>query len=331
MRKFIFVAVLSTAASSTAVILYFIRKHLFKQPTWTGSNVKLDGKTIVVTGSNSGIGKEVALDFAQRGAQVILACRDVTSARNVAEEFRKNTHNWKIVAMSLDLADFKSIREFVKQLKLRETKIDILVNNAGVFYLPYSVTKDGFETVFQVNYLGPFLLTLLCLDLLKNSASGRIINVSSHGHRLCDKIEFSNNESYGKFKAYAQSKAALILFTRTLSQKLQGTNTTVNAVNPGNVDSNMFRHFPILSNPILRLVQWPTRKLIFKSCYDGAQNIIHCAIEPTVLNISGKYFNSNFIEEEPSALTKDSQLAQRLWNDSLKIISFVRNIKLEII
>ena len=152
------------------------------------SKAKLNGKTAIITGSNTGIGKETAKELAKRGARIIMACRNIKEGIKAADEIKQITGNDNVVVKELDLASFKSIRNFAGNINSYEVRVDILVNNAGVFLCPQSKTEDGFEMHFGVNYLGHFLLTLLLVEKIKKSSSARIINLTSNLHR-------SNNTS----------------------------------------------------------------------------------------------------------------------------------------
>uniref|UniRef100_A0A3Q2GSF6 Retinol dehydrogenase 11 n=1 Tax=Equus caballus TaxID=9796 RepID=A0A3Q2GSF6_HORSE len=189
------------------------------------STVQLLGKVAVVTGANTGIGKETAKELAQRGARVYLACRDVQKGELVAREIQTVTGNQEVLVKKLDLADTKSIRAFAKGFLAEEKHLHILINNAGVMMCPYSKTADGFEMHMGVNHLGHFLLTLLLLEKLKESAPSRIVNVSSFAHHL-GRIHFHNLQGekfYSAGLAYCHSKLANILFTRELARRLKVT------------------------------------------------------------------------------------------------------------
>ena len=185
------------------------------------------GKTAIVTGANTGIGKETALDFAKRGARVILACRDEEKAKDAARDIITETGSDKVVVRIVDLASFESVRAFAKLINETEERLDILVNNAGLDG-SYRVTKDGYELIFQVNYISHFLLTLLLMEKLKKSAPSRIVNVSSlmHETRYADLQldDFTlSKEKFVKIKSrYSQSKLAQVVFTRELSKRLEG-------------------------------------------------------------------------------------------------------------
>ena len=185
------------------------------------------GKTAIVTGANTGIGKETALDFAKRGARVILACRDEEKAKDAARDIIAETGSDKVVVRIVDLASLESVRAFAKLINETEERLDILVNNAGLDG-SYKVTKDGYELIFQVNYISHFLLTLQLMEKLKKSVPSRIVNVSSLMHEIryadlqLDDFTLSK-EKFGKIKSrYCQSKLAQVVFTKELSKRLEG-------------------------------------------------------------------------------------------------------------
>ena len=209
------------------------------------SRARLDGKTVIITGGNSGIGLETAVDLAKRNARVILACRSVEKGENAAVDVRKRSGNDNVVFVQLDLASLDSIREFAEKILEEEPQIDILINNAGVMIIPERrLTKDGLEMQFGTNHLGHFLLTNLLLDRIKEAPSARIVNVSSMAYRF-GSIDFQNlnsERSYSRFSAYNNSKLANILFTRSLAKRLQGTNVTANALHPGGIRTGLQQH-----------------------------------------------------------------------------------------
>ena len=213
------------------------------------SQARLDGKTVIITGANTGIGLETAVDLAKRNARVILACRSVERGETAAVEVRKRSGNDNAVFIQLDLASLDSVREFAAKILEEEPRIDILINNAGVTNNAFTKSTDGFELTFAVNHLGHFLLTNLLLDCIKEAPSARIINISSSVYRggQINLNDINLERSYGAFEAYAQSKLANILFTRKLAKELQGTGVTVNAVHPGLIYTNIFRHYLNLS------------------------------------------------------------------------------------
>ena len=210
------------------------------------SKAKLNGKTVIITGGNTGIGKETALDLAKRKARVILACRNGERGEKAALEIRKASNNQNVEYRHLDLASLASVRQFAEQILEEDIPVDILINNAGIMRCPHWKTEDGFEMQFGVNHLGHFLLTNLLLERINEAPSGRIVNVSSKAYLRCKGINFddlNSEKEYNSWGAYQQSKLANVLFTRSLAERLKGTNTTVNCLHPGVIWTELGRHW----------------------------------------------------------------------------------------
>ena len=210
----------------------------------------------------------------------------------------------------LDLASFASIKKFSAEILGEESRIDILINNAGIMRCPYWKTEDGFEMQFGVNYLGHFLLTNLLLDRIKESPSGRIVVVSSLGHKRCIGINFddiNSIESYDPRAAYCQSKLANNLFTLALSKRLSGTSVTVNCLHPGIIYTELGRH---LNTPWwMKIILLPVALLIMKTPWQGAQTNIYCAVAEELEGVSGCYF-ADCKEKEPSPVALDELVAE---------------------
>jgi len=212
-----------------------------------GGDIRLDERVAIVTGANSGIGKETARVLVKMGAYVVLACRDVDKANDVLEWIKNDTGiEDNAVVIPLDLGSFASIKNFVSEFHEKNLPLHILINNAGVMATPERTTEDGLEYQMGINHFGHFLLTYLLLDDIKKSAPARIVNVSSMAHRN-GKISFENihlqNGEYGSWKAYGQSKLANILFTKALARKFEeeGVNVTANSLHPGVIATDLFR------------------------------------------------------------------------------------------
>lgn len=284
--------------------------------SWSSAQ-RLDGKTVVITGANTGIGKETAIDLAKRGARIIIACRDMEKGQAALKEVIETSANENVTCMKLDLSDSKSIREFAESINKGEDKLNILINNAGVMVCPYGKTANGFELQIGVNHMGHFLLTYLLLDLIKKSAPARIINVSSMAHTWGSiNLEDINSEkSYDKRGAYSQSKLANVLFTRSLAKRLQGTGVTTYSLHPGVVQTDLWRHLSGPQQFVMKVVSPFT-----KSSTEGAQTTIFCAVEPALENESGGYY-SDCAPAKCSAPAQDEDLAQKLWELSCKMLS----------
>ena len=252
------------------------------------SKTRLDGKIVVITGANTGIGKETALQLSLRGAKIYIACRDLNKANEAITDIKKTNSNADITAMALDLSSFKSVREFVKEFSGKESVIDILINNAGIRAAEESKTEDGFETDIQVNYLGPFLLTLLLLPLLKKANKARVISVSG-GIYVISKLHLDNINMTGIFdsmQTYSQSKLALILFTREMARRLgKDSSVKVYAMSPGVVETEAYKKLENknINSPIKR-----------QTVEMGAQTTLYCALEESLDNETGFYYELVF-------------------------------------
>ncbi|GFS25742.1 retinol dehydrogenase 12 [Elysia marginata] len=186
---------------------------------------KLHGKTVVITGCNTGIGFETAKDLALRGGRIIMACRDMEKCEAAAKEIKDVTGNSNVLCKRLDLSSFDSVRTFCEDFNKNETRLDLLINNAGVMMCPKLLTQDGLEMQIGTNHFGHFLLTNLLLDKLKASSPSRIVVLSSRAHTRCKQISFddiNSEKSYDRMKAYAQSKLANVLHVKELAKRLEG-------------------------------------------------------------------------------------------------------------
>ncbi|XP_033126834.1 retinol dehydrogenase 12-like [Anneissia japonica] len=300
-------SVLATGLSLMLLKRYFAGGRCY-------SKAKLTGKVVIVTGANTGIGKETAKDLAQRGAKVILACRDVAKGVKAAVEIGGEN----IEVKKLDLSSLESVRSFAKSVIDKEQRLDILINNAGVFMCPQQETADGFELQFGTNHLGHFLLTNLLLDLMKKSAPSRIVNVSSGAHML-GKMHFDDlnmKDCYTPGNAYNQSKLANVLFTKELARRLKGTGVTCYSLHPGVVRTDIARHLFVG----LRAVVYCVSFIFFKNSKDGAQTTIHCAVEESLENETGFYY-SDCKRVKASRKAQDEEAAKKLWDMSAQMVN----------
>ncbi|XP_074510454.1 retinol dehydrogenase 13 [Sebastes fasciatus] len=284
-------------------------------------SARLDGKTVLITGANTGIGKETTRDLARRGARVVMACRDLTRAERAAEEIRQSTGNGNVVIRHLDLASVYSIRQFAKDFLDSEDRLDILINNAGVMMCPRWLTEDGFETQLAVNHLGHFLLTNLLLPKLKSSAPSRVVTVSSIAHKG-GRIDFDDlffsKKTYSSLESYRQSKLANVLFSRELARRLRGFGVSSFCLHPGVIRTELGRHvqgwFPLLG----ALLSLPSL-LLMKTPRQGSQTTVYCAVTPSLEGQSGRYF-SDCAEKEAAPEGRDDVVARKLWDESARLV-----------
>ncbi|XP_062377522.1 retinol dehydrogenase 12 [Sardina pilchardus] len=280
------------------------------------STARLDEKTVIITGANTGIGKETARDLAKRGARIIMACRDLERGEEAREDIMEDSGNQNVVLKKLDLSSTKSIRDFAELINKEEKRLDILINNAGVMLCPYSKTVDGFEMQIGVNHLGHFLLTFLLLDLIKRSTPARIVNVASVAHTWggIQLDDINSEKSYNARRAYGQSKLANILCTRSLARRLQGSGVTVYALHPGVVQTELWRHVSSVVQVAVRVFTCCT-----KTSVQGAQTSIYCAVEPALEKESGQYY-SDCAPASCSREARDDDMAEKLWQLSTQML-----------
>lgn len=282
-------------------------------------DTRIDGKVVIVTGANAGIGKETAIDLARRGGKIYIACRDLKRGGDALIEIRKESKSEDVHFLQLDLASLDSVRQFSKKFHKLESKLHILINNAAVMACPRTLTTDGFEMQFGTNHLGHFLLTSLLLDLLKAAAPSRIVVVSAllHKHGRIIRDDLMGEISYGKQAAYCHSKLANNLFSHELARKLKGTGVTSNSLHPGVINTELDRHY--FSDGLLKTVFKSTVSVFLKNCIEGAQTTICLAVDPSLEKVSGKYFN-DCEEASESDDAKNEELATWLWKKSEELV-----------
>ncbi|XP_041850552.1 dehydrogenase/reductase SDR family member 13-like [Melanotaenia boesemani] len=315
--------------TAAAVCLYLlVYYHAFRGGRCS-SSVKLEGKTVIVTGSNTGIGKSTALELAKRGARVVLACRSRERAEAAAFDIRRESGNNQVVFMELDLSSLKSVRRFAETFLRTEPRLDILINNAGV--IGPGRTEDGFGMVFGVNHLGHFLLTNLLLERLKQCSPSRVVTVSALLHRLGN-INFplldsrkdlvSGESTWCSFQAYCNSKLCNVLFTRELANRLEGSGVTCYTLHPGVIHTEMGRNMSWW----LQLFLTPISKLLFLDPEGGAQTTLHCALQEGIEPLSGRYFSSCALQQV-GAKGRDDALAKKLWEVSERLTGLSEQVE----
>ncbi|NWW54566.1 RDH14 dehydrogenase, partial [Pedionomus torquatus] len=287
------------------------------------AEASMRGKTVIITGANSGLGRAAAAELLRMQARVIMGCRDRARAERAAQSTRNSiAHQSDGLCAVLSMVMVAACLTLITLLQIKP-RLDVLINNAGVFQCPYMKTEDGFEMQFGVNHLGHFLLTNLLLGLLKNSAPSRIVVVSSKLYKYGEiNFEDLNSEiSYNKSFCYSRSKLANILFARELARRLEGTGVTVNSLHPGIVRTNLGRYvnIPLLAKPLFNLVSWA----FFKTPLEGAQTSIYLASSPDVEGVSGKYFG-DCKEEELLPKAMDDLVARKLWDISEVMVGLLK-------
>lgn len=273
-------------------------------------------KVCVVTGANSGIGRETAERLAELGATIVMVCRNKERGESALTDIKKRSGSNSVELLLADFESLDSVRGLAKEFGERYGSLRVLVNNAGLARPRRSVTVDGFETTFQVNYLSQFLLTNLLLEALKKSVPSRVVNVASAshygGHLNFDDLQMERG--YGVMKAYGQSKLALVLFTYELARRLEGTGVTANCLHPGtaatNIIGNSLGPFAFLGK---------AARLVLISPREGAETSVYLASSPEVEGVTGKYFDQKR-EKQSSAESYDQALAEKLWGVSVKLV-----------
>jgi NAD(P)-dependent dehydrogenase (short-subunit alcohol dehydrogenase family) len=257
-----------------------------KDMNWTVENIPdLKGKTIVVTGGNSGLGFESVKAFAAKGAEVILASRSTEKGEDARIEILKDYPRGIIKVMQLDLGDLESVKSFVSTFKNSYKKLDVLLNNAGIMMTPYFTTKDGFEGQLGTNHLGHFALTGLLLDLVLKTPGARVVNVSSAAHKSgqmdFNNLQYENGKGYKPMKAYGRSKLSNLLFTYELQRKLEAAkkDTIAAAAHPGFALTNIANH---LQSKFLVKMLTPLLKRMAQDQAMGALPQIRACIDPNV-------------------------------------------------
>ena len=279
------------------------------------------GKVVVITGANSGIGKEVAVAVAAMGATSVLACRDLDKATAARREVGERAASDLVGVVALDLADLDSVRTAAATIVDTWGRVDVLVNNAGAISTTRQTTAQGFEQTFGVNHLGHFYLTDLLLDALVESAPARIVNVASVAHHLAWRglpwDDLQHERHYSAIAAYGQSKLANVLFTRGLARWLDPSLVTANAVHPGPVRSGFgmdgdARGLLGLGNRLVRHFEI--------SAQAGADTVIFLAFDPGLEGRTGGYW-ANRHESRVSRVGRSDDEADRLWSESERLLA----------
>ncbi len=271
-------------------------------------------KTIIITGANSGIGKEATLQLAQTGHQVLMLSRDSEKSRIAQQEIVEATGNQNVVLIPVDLAETASIRQAVAEIQANYPKIDVLINNAGIYKVKRAENSNGIEISFAVNYLATFMLSQFLIDNLATSGNGRIVNVVSELYKS-GKINFDDlmlEKNYKVGDAYANAKYASVLFSAELAQKVKEKGVTVNTLHPGVLATEAFRDYPKLLTKLMNLFLEKPQK--------GGERIVYLATDDAVANTTGKYFYK-LDEREIEISPEEKEITERLWKLSEDMIA----------
>jgi retinol dehydrogenase 12 len=267
----------------------------------------LEGRKVIITGANTGIGRSTAVELSRLGAHLVLACRSEERTRPVLDEIKQAGGRAEFVA--LDLADLQSVRSCAQHFLDKDEPLAILVNNAGLAGA-HGTTKDGFEVTFGTNHLGPYLFTRLLLPSLERVKGARVVNVASTGHYRAKGIDWDAvrkpTATRTAFPEYCVSKLANVLFTAELARRAPATVHSY-SLHPGAVASDVWREVPWGLRHVL--------KLFMLSNDQGARTTLYCATNPEVEDHNGRYYDS-CREKRPSKLAQDEQLARTLWEKS---------------
>jgi retinol dehydrogenase 14 len=274
-------------------------------------------KTMLVTGATGGIGLEAAVALARAGHRLVLVGRNMEKAEAAVAQVKKRGSATEVFALACDFSSQAQIRRLAAEYQARYDRLDVLLNNAGLVTPHRTVTEDKIETTFAVNYLAPFLLTTLLLDLVVKSAPARIVNVSSTNHYRgtmdLNDLGFAKG-GWSTLGAYSRSKLGNVLYTRALARRLEGSGVTVNAVHPGGVDTGIWKKAPWFARPLLFVY----RKLRMVSAEEGAKRLLYLVTSPEVEGKTGLYFEDDR-PKQPSKLALDDALGERLWAESEKL------------
>ena len=268
----------------------------------------------VITGANSGIGKQTAIELAEKGYYLILLVKDSDKSREAYDEIKSYSTDGQVEMIFTDLSAFDSIKRAVEVIRSKYQQLDILINNAGIYKRKKEMSADSHEMTLAVNYLAPYYLTRLLFPLIEKSPSARIINVTS-GLYKNGSTDFESFYPSGKFeglKTYADSKLLLVYFTYYLSELVSGKNITVNAVHPGVIATGVFRELPGFVNTLLRFFVGKPEK--------GARPVVYLATSPEVEKVTGKYFDKGKMYPALETVYKTAD-AKRLWNKTEDMIN----------
>jgi len=297
--------------------LKFIENRQAVQKTTT---VSMAGKVCVVSGSTSGVGLAAVKRLARGGAQIVMVCRNPGKAEAIRTEILSQ-HHVGVDIISADFSVLDDVRKAADLLLKDYPRIDVLINSAGLHSTTRTTTPDGFETVFCVNHLAPFLLTYLLIDRLKQSAPARIIQVNSEGHRFggLDLNDLNwERRHYMGIRGYGASKVAQLLTTWEFADRLKDSGVTINAMHPGDVKTNIGNN----NGPLYR---WYLHHIIWRTLKDpviSGEAVFYLAAAPELAEVSGRFFHLT-IDEKPAAHALDREKGRKVWDRSMEMTGLI--------
>ena len=263
----------------------------------------MNEKTILITGSSDGIGKQAALELAAMGARVILHGRSESRLMQAVKQIEQETGNRQLDFCIADLSSLHQVRTMAAEIRRKHNRLDVLINNAGLAANRLEVSDDGYEMTFAVNYLAAFALTLLLLDLITKDPPGRIVNVSSMVHSTgLNFDDLVKPKHFDGWQAYCQSKLCILLFTFELAERLRNQGVTANCLHPGVINTKLLRVNFSGGSPVT----------------EGAGKLLYLAVAPEPAGTTGAYFSNNR-QTRPAAIAFDPEIRQKLWDLSERL------------
>ncbi len=293
-------------------LMFLVNRRAVQKTT----EVPITGKVCVVSGSTSGVGLAAVRHLARGGAHIVMICRNAEKAEGIRREIAAQ-HNVPVDVIIADFSDLDEVRQAAEILLQDYPRIDVLINSVGLHSTSRILTRAGFELVFCVNHLGPFLLTYLLTERLRQSAPARIIQVNSEGHRFggldLDDLDWKRRR-YKGLKGYGASKIAQLLTVWEFADRLKGSGVTINAMHPGDVRTNIGNNNGWLYRWWLHHVTWH----VLKDPVISGEALYYLAAAPELAEVSGRFFHLT-IDEKPAAHALDREQGRRVWDLSLRM------------
>ena len=274
----------------------------------------MEGKAVLLTGANRGIGLETTRALARLGAHVVMVCRDQDLAACAMDDVHQTTGSDRLETLRADLSSMADIRAFAKAFGSKHDRLDVLVNNAAIVPRRRQVTAEGIELQLAVNHLAPFLLTHLLKEVLRESAPSRVVNISSgtHVRGRIDRDDLQAERGYRGMRRYSATKLMNILFTRALARRLEGTGVTTICLTPGFRHTGLSRDYrPFLDGMVRLMAGTPD---------EGAALVIHAITSPELEGVSGVYIDRHMRITDPSERAMDDEMGEWLWGESERLV-----------